>query len=141
MSNFMGVSISPIVGFIMITSALLIPTFPAIMLGYLGRFKTSVYIVLIWILIPIAFSLYLQTSGYAPITFSSPIFLKEIERSVSRWRDYIPLYTVALLLGVYLGRNNQKWKLDNKLSVFQIALVTAILPIIWFFLIYGRIFM
>lgn len=141
MSQFMGVSISTSDMIIMIAVSLFVTTLPAIILGYLGRFKTCLYVIFIWIAVPIALMLLLPISGHGPITRSDPQFLKEFYSALFKFERYSFHYVTGLLFGLYLGRNNKKWKLENKMPDYLIVPITALLPILWLFFIYGRIFM
>ena len=108
MSDFMGGSILSWILLFLIIFLLL--AFPFIIAGYFVKRKDIFYAALVWI------------AGYITLEiFSIQMFnsgLKSFIPSIHTFGRYIPLYVVGLLLGSYVGRNNQKWKLGDKLSTF-----------------------
>lgn len=111
----------------------LIIALPSIIIGVLMRYKQIFYTLILWVLLFI--SLQILYFHYSPLyQYKGPLkpFL-----IFNKWfGKYILLFAIGLLLGAYLGRNNNKWKLDKKFSQFSSAIFAAILLWIIYFLFY-----
>lgn len=112
---------------------LLIAMLPYIIIGYTIKYKEIIYIVIIWIIAYITASI--TKINELPMSNILDNIIYSFHYTIKALGLYIPLGVIGLLIGSYAGRNNQKWKLSNKIPIYLTIIIISVFPLFWYIIV------